>query len=243
MSHQLNPNQPHGFTLVEMAIVLVIVTLLLTGLLPTISGQIEQQRRTETTKQLNEIQQALIGFAIINGRLPCPATAASNGIENPDGGPNCTNFHNGFVPGATLGITSLNENGQVLDAWDNPIRYAVTSYDGAVYTDVYTRADGMHLDGISALSPDLLVCAAGPNCAGQSLTAGTGVPVVLFSTGPNGAYGGTGTDEAENLDNDTFFISHTPAPAGAANGEFDDLVIWISHQTLLSRMVAAGKLP
>lgn len=37
-----------GFSLVEMAIVLVIVGVLLAGLLPSISSQIEQQRRNET---------------------------------------------------------------------------------------------------------------------------------------------------------------------------------------------------
>ncbi|HUW25479.1 MAG TPA: prepilin-type N-terminal cleavage/methylation domain-containing protein [Gallionella sp.] len=62
-----------GFTLVEMAIVLAIVGLLLGGLIPTLSAQMESQRINETRKQLDEIQQALMGFAIINGRLPCPA--------------------------------------------------------------------------------------------------------------------------------------------------------------------------
>ena len=57
-----------------MAIVLAIVALLLGGLLPLISGQIEQQRRAETHKHLDEIKEALIGYAIINGYLPCPFT-------------------------------------------------------------------------------------------------------------------------------------------------------------------------
>ena len=60
-----------GFTLIEMAMVLMIVALLLGGLLPTISSQAEQRHENDTRKQLDEIQQALIGFAIINGRLPC----------------------------------------------------------------------------------------------------------------------------------------------------------------------------
>ena len=44
-----------GFTLIEMAIVLAIVALLLGGLLPSISSQIEQQRRNDTRKQLDEV--------------------------------------------------------------------------------------------------------------------------------------------------------------------------------------------
>lgn len=249
----LTDNSAHekGFTLVEMAMVLAIVTLLLAGLVPTISGQIEQRRSAETKIQLNEIQQALIGFAIIKGRLPCPATSSSNGQENPSTGGTCTNFNDGFVPGATLGLNSLNEQGLVLDAWDNPIRYVVTSWDNTspAVTDVYTSADGLATVGLSSLNPNLLVCntatgITGSACAsGEALTADPGVPVVIFSTGKNGASGGTGADESENLDGDRFFVSHTPTAASYANGEFDDLTVWISNQVLLNRMVSAGKLP
>lgn len=68
--NHITPNSyrqaPHrdGFTLVEMAIVLLIVTLLLTGLVPTISSQIEQRQRNETRKQLDDIRDALLGFVV-----------------------------------------------------------------------------------------------------------------------------------------------------------------------------------
>ena len=88
--------------------VLFIVALLLGGLLPTLSSQVDQRHVTETRKQLDEIQQALIGFAVANGRLPCPAVANATGMESPAGG-NCTSFSNGyfvgFVPAATLGLS------------------------------------------------------------------------------------------------------------------------------------------
>lgn len=253
--HSINPVPEKGFTLVEMAMVLAIVTLLLAGLVPTISGQLEQRRSAETKKQLDEIQQALIGFAIINGRLPCPAVLDS-GTESLAGGA-CTNPYNGVVPGITLGLSSLNGNGEVLDGWDNPIRYVVTSSDG----NAYVTTNGISTLGLSSLSPNLLVCTTatglvdtncsttqdtnpGCKCAtDQALTAGDGVPAIIFSTGKNGANGGTGADEAINLDNNRIFVSHTPTAAGNPNGEFDDLVIWLSNQVLISKMVSAGKLP
>jgi hypothetical protein len=37
--------------------------------------------------------------------------------------------------------------------------------------------------------------------------------------------------------------SHTPAPTGAAGGEFDDQVLWKSVGTLYSKLVAAQVLP
>ena len=107
-----------GFTLVEMAIVLVIVGLLLGGLLMPLSTQVEQRRIGETQKALDEINQALIGFAVANKRLPRPATSAMNGAENPVQCPTDTAC-SGFIPWTTLGVTKL-------DAWGKIIRYSVT---------------------------------------------------------------------------------------------------------------------
>jgi len=244
-----------GFSLIEMAIVLFIVTLLLGGLLPALSSQVEQQRTNDTRKQLDEIQQALIGYAIINGRLPCPASATSNGVEDPafvTG--TCTHPYDGFVPAATLGISSGVDNqgntGFSVDSWNNRIHYAVTQAN----SKAFTTANLMSKTGISNLNPDLLVCstasANSSSCsvANSSLTSSPGVPVVIYSTGKNGASGGTGNDEAANpnpnsTNNDRVFVSHTPTPSTAPNGEFDDIVIWISPNILINRMVAAGKLP
>jgi len=255
-------HQQQGFTLVEIAIVLLIVALLMGGLLPTLSGQIEQRRNSETSKQLDEIKDALIGYAIINGRLPCPASASSNGVESPVGGGNCSNFYNGFVPAATLGLSGTNSSGLAVDSWGNPIHYAVTAWNSTspapALNYVFTSPNGMSYVGIPNFpttgTPHLLVCStastSSTSCSvtNSALTASPGVPVVIYSTGKNGRYGGAGTDEAENpnpksADNDSVFVSHTPTGSGATNGEFDDIVIWISPNVLINRMVAAGKLP
>ncbi|MGA7749978.1 MAG: type II secretion system protein [Gallionella sp.] len=246
MTHTAKLMQQHGFTLVEIAIVLLIVGLLMGGLLPTLSGQIDQRRNSDTSKQLDEIKDALIGYAVINGRLPCPASSTSNGAESPSGGGNCTNFYNGFVPAATLGLSGTTDSsGFLIDSWGNRIRYAVTSSNG----NAFTTTNGMQSAGISSLAPNLLVCStatgiSGTSCATNSyLTATPGVPVVIYSTGKNGAQGSAGIDEAANLDGNRTFVSHIPTPSGAANGYFDDIVIWISQTVLINRMVAAGKLP
>lgn len=248
-------NRQTGFTLVEMGIVLMIVALLLGGLLPTITSQVEQRHENDTRKQLDEIQQALIGYAVINGRLPCPATSTSNGAESfAVGGTinngNCSNFFNGYVPAATLGLSGATSSGLVLDSWGNPIRYAVTSWNSPspALPDVFTTANGMHTVGISNLAPtSLLVCSTSTGITTSSCSSGNalttnGVPAVIFSTGKNGAQGSAGTDEAVNLHNSTYvnyqtFVSHVPA------ANFDDIVIWLSPNVLINRMVSAGKLP
>jgi len=65
----------------------------------------------------------------------------------------------------------------------------------------------------------------------------------VFSTGKNGATGGTGTNEARNLDNNALFVSRTPDPAGATGGEFDDQMLWITVGELYGKLIAAGLLP
>lgn len=236
-----------GFTLVEMAMVLMIVGLMLGGLLPVLSAQRESQRINETRKQLDDIQQALIGYAIINGRLPCPAHAA--GEEEPVGGGDCSHNFDGFVPAATLGLPTTDSKGFIVDAWGNRIRYAVAKWKCAnpAVDDVFTKAGGMGAVGISNLSPGgtpfLQICAtasaSSSNCsvAGTSLTSSPGVPAVIFSTGKNGVSGSLGSDEQANTDNNRIFVSHTPTP------DFDDQVVWLSSNILLNRMVMAGKLP
>lgn len=250
----------HGFTLVEMAMVLIIVALLLGGLLPTISAQIEQKRIAETKKQLEEIKEALIGFAVINGRLPCPSSAAGSGLElYLGGGVPCTIDYNGLLPAVTLGLSGTDNSGFAVDPWGNRIRYAVTKWTrGGI--DVFTTTEGMSATGISNLTPSgtehLQICsvksADSDKCsvANSSLASPPGVLAIIYSTGKNGSYGGTGNDEAENpnpnpvsVDNDRVFVSHTPTPGTAANGEFDDIVIWLSPNVLINRMVTAGRLP
>ena len=255
-----------GFTLVEMAIVLMIVGLLLGGLIPTISGQMERQHINETRKQMDEIQQALIGFAIINGRLLCPAKAtlatglASAGEEATTGntcacvagGGNtvadtsanaCTGSTvTGVLPWVTLGIKET-------DAWERRYTYRVT-----------TRFADQIAAGTTECNPALstppvassfALCSPGILDVDSADTGGTTVannmPAIFLSHGKNGAGAylnngtqlavSTGDDEEENSDNDKNFVSHN------ITSDFDDLVIWLSPNTLINRMVTAGKLP
>ena len=66
-----------GFTLVELAIVLVIVALLTSGLLLGVSAQRNAAENIDAQRQLENIREALTGFALSRGRLPCPALPTS----------------------------------------------------------------------------------------------------------------------------------------------------------------------
>lgn len=241
-----------GFSLIELAIVLFIVALLLGGLLVPLTAQIDQQRTKETQKTLADLKDALIGFAIINGRFPCPASTTSNGLESPVGGGNCTNYFNGFFPAATLGFTPVNSQGLLLDGWNNPIRYVVSGKTLGTTANALTTLNGMKTATISSMNTDLLyVCSSATNItatacgAAPVITLTNDAPAIVFSLGKNGNTAGAGTDEAANAiaSNNKMFVSHDPTSAGATNGEFDDIFAWIPSGILISRMVAAEQLP
>ncbi|MBK6629647.1 MAG: type II secretion system protein [Betaproteobacteria bacterium] len=245
----------NGFTLTEMAVVLVIVALLIAGLVIPFSAQQDIRARQETERMLSDIREALLGYAAANGRLPCPATAASNGLEDPVGGGVCTSAHGGFLPSGTLGIAPINSNGFAVDTWNQPIRYAVSNSNASAFT----TANGMRAATITVLAPDLQVCpgqvaspvsnagAANATCNGTALS--TTAVAVIYSLGRNGGTGGAGTDESHNpnpnsgVAADRAFISHLETPSSAPQGEFDDVVIWLSPNILYSRLIAAGQLP
>lgn len=256
MSIRRTPVQT-GFSLVEMAVVLAIIGLLLGGMLLPLSAQIELQNANETQRRLDMAREALLGFAMTNRRLPCPASTTSQGLEVPLGGGTCSTPLNGYIPAVTLGLLPVNSSQMFVDAWGNPIRYAVTNFSLSNPPKTYvtatpllpfTTSDGIRtvyngetVSGLAALLPNLSVCSAATCTAANTLTSNA--VAVLFSTGKNTATGGIGTDEAANLNGDSVFVSHTPTPSTASGGEFDDIVQWLSPYLLYNRMIVGGALP
>lgn len=215
------PTFTRGFTLTEMAVVLVIVALLIGGMILPLSAQQDMRYVAETQKQLADISEALYGYAASHaagdGRpyLPCPDTDG-NGTENRTGAV-CTN-QEGSLPWADLGLARQ-------DVWGNTFRYRVA----AVFSNSTT--------GFTLMSTgDLRVCTTA-TCA---MTLGINLPAVILSPGKNGAGTTTDADELENLDGDTDFVQRNLS--GNATG-YDDLVVWLPPSLLLQRMVSAGRLP
>ncbi len=238
-----------GFTLVELAVVLLVVTLLLGSILVPLATQVEQRKTAEAQRLLEDTREAIIGFAMINGRLPRPATSATDGQElsatcaslpNPskDAVANCT----GFVPWTTLGVPRL-------DPWGKQLRYSVSP---SFADNAFTFSTPM--------TNHKRVCPSSTSCTTPVVS---GVPAVILSHatenfgfrddgGEFGNSSATNTDESANDSkfkcttsaNCNDFVSRTISKnTAAAGGEFDDLVIWVSNPLLFNRMVAAGRLP
>lgn len=188
----MNKYDLKGFTLVELAIVLMIVGLLLGGLIVPITAQMDMQAFRKTNASLEEIKDSLIGYSIINGRLPCPATAASNGLESfcPSASGTCVGTEttvvqthgncssrvnsviSGFLPAATLGISPQDTQGFAVDGWGgntiNRIRYAVSPKTAGTQTFPFTASNGMKNAGVSNLASQTLLYVCGTKTAGTA---------------------------------------------------------------------------
>lgn len=224
---------------------MVIVTLLLTGAIFTMNAQSQAGRQRDTEKQLQDIQEALLGFAIANGRLPRPAASATSGLER---GP-CINDPQcaGFIPWQTLGIG-------MSDPYGKHYRYSVTpAYaGGATGTDPInlTLVANRTIQTRNSLGA-LIYIAGSATCSAINPC----VPAVVLSHGPqhHGTSSVDGTAMADgsitNADEDTNATSATnyiqrplTDNAAATGGEFDDIVLWIPLTTLSSRLAQGGRL-
>jgi len=223
----------HGFTLIEMAIVLVILGFLLGGVLSPLAARQEQDRRDENAELLEKAREALIGFALVNGRLPCPDTdapgSATSGQENAGCSILATVAHADRLPWVTLGVVGEH------DAWGAPdeIRYSV---NGA-FTTGFSLSTAGSGNGIINIHNTATSCGTANNMVAMN------VPALIWSTAKTDYANQTPAraDEAENDNDDRCYVYREYS--GLNNQEFDDQMVWLSPNVLFNRMIEAGVLP
>jgi prepilin-type N-terminal cleavage/methylation domain-containing protein len=147
LRHFIRPALQRGFTLVEIAVVLIIAGLALGTGLAILGARLEQAKVDNTRVRAEAIRQALVNFASRNYRLPCPAApgilqgTANYGVEretvaagvrtctvvsglvNNIGGAAPAGVSRGTVPCMTLGIPE----DACVDGWDTRFTYFVAN--------------------------------------------------------------------------------------------------------------------
>jgi len=253
-----------GFTLIELAIVLVIIGVLAGTFLSTLGSRIDTTRRAEAAKEMEIIKQALYGYAMTKGAnnrpFPCPdcrslgcatilaaaPSFANDGIEDRTISGKCAlDKQPGNLPWATLGLGNS-------DPWGNRYSYWVSgdvAGDNAkpgfdLTTPMAANAATIRTRIANALptpTPDIsnsaiaIIMTQGKNGYGAISAQNLAMPAVPVAN----------VDERDNLNNNGVYFSRPSTDPGAstAGGEFDDMLIWISEYELKAKMVEAGVLP
>ena len=264
----MNIQYAKGFTLIELAVVLVIVGILAGSFITTLGSRIDVTRRAETIDEMEVIKQALYGYAMSNNfiHLPCPdcrnaacikvvTNFPNDGVEDRVGSVCDVDVADaiavelpiGNLPWQTLGLGDG-------DSWANRYSYWVSSSvsddsRSFMLTQPVPPVPLWNIAWNTAQINTRIGVAAAPISA-SAIT-------IIMSQGKNG-YGAinlqnvanpavppANLDEVENANDDLIFVSRTQTDVGvsALVGEFDDILVWISEYELKAKMVEAGRLP
>jgi len=202
-------NHQSGFTLIEIAIVLLIVGILLGYTVALLPVQDDLKRYRQVEQDMDRIVAALVGFAQVNGRLPCPDTSVGGGtidgsedqidtwnvpggVAGTDGTMDACDSYYGLLPKVTLGINGgADANNNLIDPWGQPYRYAVTDVNADVAGSLDTiidfvtqneiRNEGLPAFIVGASPPDLVICNTAPAAAGNETDCDNAVEEVFIN--------------------------------------------------------------
>jgi prepilin-type N-terminal cleavage/methylation domain-containing protein len=241
---RLRGRRTRGFSLIEIAIVLVVVGLIVSGGLLGISPVLQANKVTQTNTQLDKIEQTLVLYVIQNGCLPCPGDATAATLAGANAGQSeatgavyySTGCHatcqyaQGLVPWVSLGLARTD----VTDPFGSFIDYVVaTGLTGS--TTMQRTPPSTYPTATTSLQVQNTAAVA------QTQANPNGAAYVLISHGPDGSYGyaaanGTlrtdpngGAKQTLNEASGTaapnaVYVQDTPQGAASANGFFDDIV-------------------
>ncbi len=244
-----------GFTLAEMAVVVVIAGILLVAGVKILNSQMDRASYSATKSKQEAIKQSLITYLGNNKRLPCPDTRNGNGpgtlsfstTTPPDGTENratandttsncAANF--GLLPYATLGLA----RDLAMDGWSNLFSYQLSTTPTPSNWALSNDFSDTNIGNLIINDRD----GSGTIIMPQPTTA----VAVIVSHGKNGlgAYTIKGTrtalpsaDEAENTDGDTsYFNREYTDNTAATGGSFDDRVMYIMADELIAPLRREG---
>jgi prepilin-type N-terminal cleavage/methylation domain-containing protein len=221
----------NGFSLVELTVVLTVVGLLLGGAINAMKLSAETGHIRAARLALQTARQALLGYMVRNGRLPCAASpdAQSSGQEQRDADGRCL-YRQGYLPWATLGLPRN-------DSWGRPQTYrvsAVFANPNTIKADQPLLAAGMvfHL-----LTQGDLEIRSSAESEDYLTNIAAAVIVSHGAQGPGPLQAGGEGDEALNARDSPVFVSR-PQSDG-----YDDLTEWLSSPQLIAVALEAGRLP
>lgn len=231
-----------GFTLVELAVAVVIIGILTSMGMALMNVQLANSAISATKQNQETIKDALIWYLRTNKRLPCPAPNI-NGLATQTTPPACDTYF-GFVPYVELGLP----RSVALDGWDNFFSYSVTP--------AWTSATTFHTEA----EPDIQIKTRESSDAPETNLGKAVVAVISYGINGSGAYTSKGRQRAAPEGDDeianALAASALPLPVVSKTtlfqrdftdksgefGIFDDVVLWLSPSHLLVPLIKDGSI-
>ncbi len=234
-----------GFTLVETAAVIVILSIMITSLVTVFSADVNEQAVDATSEKLQKIDAAINAYFNQKGFLPCAASknaalsSASFGVSTNcaavgssapayfESGASADRIRIGAVPTRELNIP----DDYAFDGWNNRITYVVAAdlaQSSALYNSHTSATTGMTIrdastNSLHSASPTFIsyaLIAHGKDGGGATNLIGDQIPVACSGT----------RNDGENCNNDSIFRDQFVDFNSAAY--FDDQVIWRTKSQL-----------
>lgn len=259
MKNQQYNNNPRGFSLIEMAVVIAIMGILMTFGIRLATSFQNKGAFSATAERQKQIKDVLTAFLAREGRLPCPADpAAMTGVADCDPTKNP-----GLIPFQTLGIPKSS----AMDGWDRYFTYVVwndadtSQCTGAAPFDDVTNNENWTAPIAHPISPFKTFHDGTNGClmieeadAGGAVTNRRRAVALVISHGPNGFGGYTAKGEKIAFPVDDA-ADHPEKKNSIGNGAsittafrtqpinlegFDDIVLEISADDLLVPLKREG---
>lgn len=146
-----NHHAQRGFTLVEMAFVVLIMGLVVGAMFAFLDVHQEQKRQQTTRERQQKIATALTSYAQSFGFLPCPGRPDAAILGTANTVCNTTATQSGIVPYRDLALTQQD----VTDGFGNPISYSVAreAITPAVNVHANCRLNMIWIDGGTNINP------------------------------------------------------------------------------------------
>ena len=251
-----------GFSLVEMAIVILIAGIMMGAGLSLLAVKQAAAQADVTQKHQETIKQALINYLGKNKRLPCPAiiittpTPHVTGAEDRSGtSPAPCAQYSGIVPYQELGL----ERAVALDGWENFIDYVVSpppttswlmSYNVTASPPTVTNSVSSAFwpsNNAGSITANVNGATISPNIVASLISHGKNGLGAINIKGVQNLPLPTGTDELQNTKpisgppiNTVFKRDATDSTTGG--GAFDDIVMILSANDLTGPLIANGTL-
>lgn len=241
-----------GFSMVEMAVTLVISSLVYVGFITFFFNAVKADKENITIARLDQIEEALGNYLRKNGTLPCPARRVDSLVSSTLGvAADCSTI----VPLGILNITTPSspirigavpvralelDNNIMFDGWNNKFTYAVIA-DLAVSSNAFQTFEPIGVGSFIIRDKNA-----------NQINISNDVSYVILSHGEKGigSYNINGIQikscgtalESENC-NDDYIFTDAKYYADANSSYYDDILRWKTRSRLIKSNNLAIALP